>query len=79
MSTDANGIDEKPPQQVSRPKPRCKLVGSDGNVFSIISTVRATLIDAGLEDAAKEFVLRAFKARSYDEVLTLCLDYADAY
>ncbi len=61
------------------PKPPCKLVSTDGNVYHVISLVRRALIADGQEEAAKEFVQRAFKARSYDEVLTLCLDFVDVH
>jgi hypothetical protein len=35
--------------------PKCKLVGTDGNVFSIIGKVSATLKKAGKVAGAKEF------------------------
>ncbi len=59
------------------PKPTCKLVGEDGNVFSIIGRVRAALREAGQEDRGREFVERAFHAGSYDEVLRLCTEYVE--
>ena len=59
------------------PKPSCKLSGKDGNVFSVIGHVRRALLAAGLKAEAKEFVQRAFAARSYDEVLGLCFEYVD--
>jgi hypothetical protein len=62
----------------SRPvKPPCKLIGTDGNVFSIIGRVRHALIAAGQEDRAREFVERAFRTGSYDGVLQLCLEYVE--
>ncbi len=59
------------------PKPACRLVGTDGNVFAIIGRVQKALKKAGLECRASEFARRAFAATSYDEVLTLCMDYVD--
>jgi hypothetical protein len=59
------------------PKPVCRLVGTDGNVFSIIGRVQRALKDAGQPERASEFVQRAFQARSYDEVLGLCADYVE--
>jgi hypothetical protein len=59
------------------PKPVCKLVGTDGNVFAVIGRVRAALIGAGQPDQASEFVKRALGARSYDEVLQLCMEYVE--
>jgi len=61
----------------SPPKPVCKLIGTDGNVFSIIGRVRRALTAAGQEDRAREFVERAFRSGSYDAVLQLCLEYVE--
>ena len=58
-------------------KPICKLVGTDGNAFSIIGRVSRALKDAGLRDRAKEFTDKAFKSGSYDALLALCLNYVD--
>lgn len=56
-------------------KPHCKLIGTDGNVFSIIGRVRNVLRTAGQDDRAREFVERAFRAGSHDGVLQICLEY----
>ena len=58
-------------------KPRCKLVGEDGNVFNVIGRVRRALLDAGQDGQAREFVERAFACGSYDEVLQLVLEYVE--
>jgi len=58
-------------------KPACKLVGTDGNVFSIIGRVKQALREAGETESASEFVQRAFRAGSYDEVLRLCMEYVE--
>jgi hypothetical protein len=58
-------------------KPKCELIGGDGNVFAIIGQVSATLKRAGLRERAKEFVNRAFGAASYDEVLAMLDDYVE--
>ncbi len=58
-------------------KPRCRLVGTDGNVFSIIGTVKRALERAGQRERASEFVAKAMQAKSYDQVLALCFDYVD--
>ncbi len=60
-----------------RPKPACKLVGTEGNVFSVIGRVQKALKKAGQNERASEFVQKAFRAKSYDEVLALCFDYVD--
>ena len=58
-------------------KPRCHLIETDGNVFSIIGRVRRALEQDGQHDPARKFVKRAFESKSYDEVLALCLEYVE--
>ena len=58
-------------------KPKCKLIGTNGNVFAIIGKVSKTLKKAGLKNKAKEFTKKALSSSSYDEVLTLCLKYVN--
>jgi len=67
----------RPEPGTERPKPPCKLLGTDGNVFSIIGRVKRALNRAGQDDRAREFVKRAFAAGSYDEVLRLCLEFVE--
>jgi hypothetical protein len=59
------------------PKPRVRLVGKDGNAVHLIGVVRRALKNAGQIERAHEFVRRAWAAKSYDEVLCLCMEYAD--
>jgi hypothetical protein len=58
-------------------KPKCKLVGEDGNVFNIIGRVCKTLKDSGMRDKSNEFFTRATSSKSYDDVLLLCFEYVD--
>ena len=58
-------------------RPPCKLIGTDGNVYSIIGRVRRALVVDGQDSRAREFVERAFSSGSYDAVLALCLEYVD--
>ena len=58
-------------------RPPCRLIGTDGNVFAIIGSVRQALRDAGQPERASEFVRRAFAAGSYDAVLQLCFEYVE--
>jgi len=53
------------------------LIGEDGNVFSIIGRVRKALTNDGQEGRAREFVEKAYRSASYDEVLQLCLEYVE--
>jgi hypothetical protein len=73
---ETNDAPERSRSAIER-KPPCKLSGKDGNVFSVIGHVRRALLAAGLKAEAREFVQRAFGARSYDAVLGLCFDYVE--
>ena len=61
-------------QPASTGKPKVKLVGEDGNAFSIIGRVSRALKPSG-KDA--EFREKAFAAQSYDALLRLAMEYAD--
>lgn len=58
-------------------KPVCRLVGTDGNVFSIIGSVSSALRRSGQVERAQEFVKRATSSKSYDEVLVLIHEYVE--
>ena len=58
-------------------KPTVKLVGENGNVFNVIGLTKRALRAAGRHDLADEFLAKAFKAGSYDEVLRLVMQYCE--
>jgi len=62
---------------VKHVKPKCKLLGTDGNVFSIIGRVRRALRRAHQPHRAEEFSRKAHSSKSYDEVLALVGEYVD--
>lgn len=64
-------------RSVKRRRPPCRLIRTDGNVFSILGLVRRALVTDGQEGRAHEFVERAYRSGSYDAVLALCLEYVE--
>lgn len=58
-------------------KPKCKLVGTNGNVFALAGKVSQTLRHAGQSDKAKEFQSKLLQCHSYDEALQLMMDYVE--
>lgn len=64
-------------QQKTFVKPRCKLVGTDGNVFALAGRVGSALKRAGYRDEANEFYGRLTNCASYDDALCLMLEYVD--
>ncbi|OIO43428.1 hypothetical protein AUJ64_02470 [Candidatus Pacearchaeota archaeon CG1_02_39_14] len=58
-------------------RPKCSLIGTDGNVFALISKVSTTLKKIGQHNQAKEMTSRCFKAGSYDEALMIMDEYVE--
>jgi len=60
-------------------KPRCKLIGEDGNIFNLISIARRKLVKAGQADIAKEMEAKVKSSKSYSEALGIICDYVEVY
>ena len=58
-------------------KPRCKLSGTDGNVFALAGQVQRALKGAGQHELASQFMSRLKSCGSYDEALQLMMEYAE--
>ena len=63
-------------------KPRCKLVGENGNIFNLIGIASRTLKKNGQIIQANEMTKRIIQdeeAKSYDEALAIIMEYVDVY
>jgi hypothetical protein len=60
-------------------KPECQLLGLNGNVYVLIGAVKKCLRKAKLYDQEKEFMEKAFKLKTYQQVLTLIDDYVEIH
>ena len=58
-------------------KPKCKLVGENGNIFNLMGIAARTLKRAGLREEAEEMVDRITKSQSYLEALAIISEYVD--
>jgi hypothetical protein len=58
-------------------KPKCKLIGTDGNVFSLAAKVEQCLKKNGMGDKAIKMKERVFKATSYDQALLIFMEYVE--
>jgi hypothetical protein len=58
-------------------KPRCKLTGTDDNVFALAGKVSAALRKANQGDQADEMFGRLFECQSYDAALVMFMEYVD--
>lgn len=59
------------------PKPKCKLVGEDGNIFNLIGIASRTLQRVGLREQAAEMRKRVTSSGSYSEALSIIADYVE--
>lgn len=63
--------------QVKVMKPKCKLIGEDGNIFNLMSIASKTLKETGMEEEAKEIIERIINSRSYIEALAIISEYVE--
>lgn len=69
--------DEIKEEIVEPTKPRCKLIGQDGNIFNLVGIASRTLKSADLADKAKEMQNRVFSSGSYSEALAIISEYVE--
>ncbi len=58
-------------------KPKCKLVGEDGNIFNLMGIASRALKEAGEGEKAREMMEKVTQSRSYDEALMTLMDYVE--
>lgn len=58
-------------------KPKCKLIGQDGNIFNLVGIASRTLRKVGLADKAEEMRTRVFGSGSYSEALAIISEYVE--
>ena len=58
-------------------KPKAKLIGADGNVFNLIGIASRSLKRAGQNDKATEMSKRVMSSGSYDEALSIIMEYVE--
>jgi len=60
-------------------KPKVKLSGKDGNIFSLISIASSALKNVGQYYEAKEMSSKCFSSDSYEEALSIIMEYCDVH
>ena len=58
-------------------KPKCPLIGQDGNIFNLMGIASKTLKRNGMYDEAKEMCSRITSSGSYDEALSIIDEYVE--
>lgn len=58
-------------------KPKCPLIGADGNIFNLMGIASKTLKRNGMADEAKEMCSRITESGSYYDALNIIGEYVD--
>ena len=59
-------------------KPKCRLIGQDGNIFNLIGIASKTLKENGMREEASEMQRRiTTEAKSYYEALNIIGEYVE--
>jgi len=58
-------------------KPKCKLSGTDGNVFALLGNCNQALRKAGQGDKCRELNKKVFGSTSYDQALGIMEEYVE--
>ena len=59
-------------------KPKCALIGKDGNIFNLMGIASRTLKRNGMQEQSKEMIEKiTTNAKSYDEALCIISEYVD--
>ena len=61
----------------SNPKPDCPMIGTDGNIFSLVGIAAKTLKDNGSSALAHEMIARVYDSGSYDEAISVIDEYVN--
>lgn len=60
-------------------KPRCKLIGEDGNIFNLIAIASRVLRQNQMSAQATEMQNRIYASGSYEEALGIIQEYVEVY
>ncbi|MFW6046341.1 MAG: hypothetical protein ACOCP4_00860 [Candidatus Woesearchaeota archaeon] len=58
-------------------KPKCKLIGEDGNIFSLVGKASKILVQNGMNQSAREMENRVFESNSYEEAIYIIGEYVE--
>ena len=60
-------------------KPKCKLIGKDGNAWNLMALVGEALKKAGQGDKVEEMLDKVMNGKSYEETLRTLGEYVEIY
>lgn len=60
-------------------KPKCKLIGENGNIFNLIAIASRVLRQNDMSEQASEMQNRIYASGSYNEALSIICEYVEVY
>ena len=58
-------------------RPKCPIIGADGNIFNIMGAASKTLKRSGMSEDAREMCSRVTSSGSYEEALGIIMEYGE--
>ena len=58
-------------------RPKCPIIGADGNIFNIMGAASKTLKRSGMSEDAREMCSRVTSSGSYEEALGIIMEYVE--
>lgn len=58
-------------------KPKCKLIGKNGNIYNLLALAQKALRENGFVEQSTEMRNKIFSCGSYDEALNVIQEYVD--
>ena len=68
-------VEESKPKE--KTKPKCALIGKNGNIFNLMGIAARTLKQNDMREQAKEMIERITSSKSYDEALNIIEEYVE--
>lgn len=70
-------MDKFEKSQEHKKKPKCYLIGENGNIFNIMGIAGRTLKENSLKEEATEMKNRILESRNYNQALNIISEYVD--
>lgn len=62
---------------MERQKPKCPLIGANGNIFNLLKIAEDSLEAVGQYDEALMMLQRVYKTENYNEALKIIMEYVE--
>ena len=70
-------VDNNAMREEAKTKPRCALIGKNGNIYNLMGIASETLKRNGMKEEAKEMCDRITSSKSYDDALCIIGEYVE--